>query len=813
MSEVKIKVTSQDDTKGTQQVIRNGFGVTGKEAGKQFSEELEKETSKGSEKAGKESGKKTSQKAKESAKSEMAGGLGWQALLEIGAPAAGMAAGVSITSGLALGLEGAVFAVARMDTQVQTRLSMMGQDIAAKAKDWATGLAAPVDQGLARIQVGFDHLAPEIDQALHNASTNFDTLAASAVSFADQAMPGVVRASSQLAPLFQGIKVAAGDMGKGTGDALDTLSQHSGTAGVAIQGLGKDYQILLGTAAPLIGHLTDLWAQHSAEVTQLVSSTGGAITGLATGALPVLGTAFGGEIKLISQFLTVLQPAAPVLGAVGSAALSAYTNVRLLGTLEGPLNSVSKKLQDAGDPATRFGQTTTTIGNAMGKLGNALPLVGIALTAVGVAEELDAQHGEELSATISKLSQELIQGGKAGSDASTQLNQLRFQASDAKDKIDQLEKSQVQGTQTASSYGLMAGSNATAIAENSQTIQDNKKVVDDSLKAYNDYAASLGAAAMNIDQLTGKTQVYAGDAQSASSNTAQLTMDMDVLSSSASTSQQRIQSLQDALKLLSDHGLEKADDAQDQFNSQLDAFVQQLANAKGGVLNVNGELNTLTERGRDTRQVMEQSRDSMVTWAQSAADAHMPASQITDQLNAMADQLVNTMVKAGMSRDAAWNLLSTYKLLPANIMTNIDANTTPAMNAANNLVRTINGMRAVVTVDAQGNTASVKPINGGRPYNAHGGVIGSAATGKVLPGNLTVVGEQGAELIDVPAGSSVIPHSGVGDALRQAGAGQGNGIQKLELIVGPGADQAVAKMINQLMREGQIQIRSQYIAN
>lgn len=79
---------------------------------------------------------------------------------------------------------------------------------------------------------------------------------------------------------------------------------------------------------------------------------------------------------------------------------------------------------------------------------------------------------------------------------------------------------------------------------------------------------------------------------------------------------------------------------------------------------------------------------------------------------------------------------------------------------------------------------------------AHGGVIGAAATGGVRS-NMTLVGEQGPELLDLPTGSRVRSNS---DSRRLMGADQGNGGGGSTLVL-KSSGRRVDDMLIEILRE------------
>jgi hypothetical protein len=104
-------------------------------------------------------------------------------------------------------------------------------------------------------------------------------------------------------------------------------------------------------------------------------------------------------------------------------------------------------------------------------------------------------------------------------------------------------------------------------------------------------------------------------------------------------------------------------------------------------------------------------------------------------------------------------------------------------------------------------------IGGSLPSFATGGItsggfatggITSKATGGIDSG-LTLVGENGPELVSLPGGSHISSNSSMAGALGGGGGGGGGGA--FELVTQPGADSYVATMIMGLVRSGRLQIR------
>ena len=692
------------------------------------------------------------------------------------------------------------------NSTVKESLNTLAGDVKAKASIWSDDLAVPVSNSVKMVQAEFDKLSPSIKQALDNVAPQFTTLTGALTGFADKAMPGVVAASSRLGPVFDGIRGAATTLGAAVGNSFDQISQHSSSLGTSIDSMGRIIATVLNTATPLVTKLSDEFAQHSGEIESAVSALGSTITGLASGAIPALGTALGGDLRILTGFLSALGPADQVLGTLGGTALSAYTNVKLLSNLAGPLDSLAGKLKSAGTEGTTFGTVTTKAGTALEKVGGSLPAIGIALTGISMVMELAAQHGEDLAQAGDNVAKGLQAGGSSAAMARQQLAQWRQDAADAQHTIDQLGQSTGNATAAAGRFGQASSSVAATQVSANESMSDAKTKIQDALDKYNQYTATLGVAAVSVEQLTGKTRVYSSDAQSASSNTSQLKAAMDAMQSMASTAEQKISALQTALAIMGDSGMQKAQDYAAQFGAALDGFSSQVDNAKGSVFGLNGELNTNSERGRDVLQVLEQSQQSWAGQAQSMADAGATTAQVNATLQENQNQLYGVLSAAGLTKDQIQSLLNKYGLIPSNISTRINADTGPAQFSVDQFIRMNNGRQIDIFVNAQGEMGGI--ASAGRL--AHGGVIGAAASGKTLGGGLTIVGEQGPELIRAAAGSTVIPRSGVDRELQSAMGGAQTPPQ-LTVTFGGNTDGAFATAFMKLVRTGVIQIQSQYV--
>lgn len=830
-NEVIIRVTMRDDTAGPRDVLRGGFGVTGRQAGEDFSKGVEDGVKAGgtkasqdgkqvgesfgkgmgdgakpaAKKAGEDAADEATKAAKDKAKSSSgkdSGGGILGPLILAGAPAAGAAAGAALVAGVGVGLIGLGVTVATSNDKVKQQLQAFGGDLKNAAQGWGAEMAQPVGQAIGTLQTGFSQLRPMISQALGNTAPDIKILAQGLSDLGTQAMPGVVSASSKLIPVFEGVSGAARTIGQATGQAAADVAQHNTTIGTSISYVGQVVASLEATAAPLLGDLSDVFAHTGGTLVTTLHTVGSTIDSVAHTALPALGGGIQADLGVINALVGALGPASSLLGVFGGTAMSAYMNVSLLGKLQSPISNAADSLDKMGTKGTTFGDVTSKMSSGLKKVGDSLPYVGVGLALIGTAMDLDAQHANDLNDASDKLAAGLEQGGAAAAKAREDMAAARKANDEYVKSLNDLNTTQKAGLQDSSQYGLQAGSNATQIGELSQKVDDNKQVADDALKKYNDWAAKMGLTAITAMQLSGQVDILSMSSQSASSNTSQLKADIDILNTAASSADQKIKALSDSLAILGDHGLQKAQDYAAQFGNALNTFSTQMDNAKGAVFNLNGELNTNSERGRDVLTVLEQAQQSWAGQAQSMADAGQSTAAINQALQGNQDQLRGVLRAAGLTQGQIDTLMATYGLIPKDISTKVHADTSGAMDATNSLIRYINGQRAVVHVDAvTGNTTSV---NFGRvSMNASGGALGGAATGMALPGGMRIVGEQGAEVIRESVGATVVPRSGVDKAITDAlgGPSRAQGMGRLVVDAAPNAvSQFLAEMIKNYVR-------------
>lgn len=728
---------------------RAGLRPAGEELGREFSDSFDGKTTNAGKKTGQQVGKNITDEASKqtSAKGALIA-LGIEAAL---GPAGGVA-GAAVAGGFALGLAGLGIAVAAQTDKVKTEFGDLTNSVKTSFLQWGTDIQAPVAASIGYIQNQFQHLAPIIDDDLKATAPGIKVLAVGLGELAANAIPGVNSAAHSMGPVWEGIRTLMASVGTDIGGLAQTAGDHSAAIGTDFTHVGNVVTSVVSLADHLIGQLSEDFAVHGGQLTGALHSIDGAVTSLGSGAFPALGAAVGGDLEIIKGFFDLIGAGGAPLGMLAGGIASAATNAKLLGLAKEPLDGLAKKLNEAGDEGTTFGNATSKAGTIVGKFAQSLPLVGVALTGLSLLLDQSAQHASELAQAGAEVAKGLEQGGTSAVLARQQLNQWHQDVTDGQKALEDAKHAQ-------GDYNDVLEAGATGLSASGLAQQTNNSAIDDAntkiqtaMDAYNKYAIAAGLAGLSTDQFTGKVKTYDSSATNATSNTAQLAADMLVLKDNTAGADQKIKALQDTLALMADQGLQKADDAMDSFGKTIDAFVQGAPQMSGAVFDATGQLNSMSDAGRTVRQVIEDGRDSMVAYAQAAADAGVPQDQINAKLGTMAQQLANTIAPAVGSQGAAQNLLDTYHAMPADITTNLHADTSQAQGAINSFIAMNNGRQIGIMVYANGAVGGLASAGRGES----GKVVGSAANGRMSGGEPTWMGERGPELASYMGHTSVI---------------------------------------------------------
>ena len=742
--------------------------------------------------------------------------------LLIGAFAAAATAGPGLLlAGTAAAVLGAGALITKSNANLQDGYRQLGQD-ASQAVTEATAPLVPALQGaLGVLDQGIGQTGDELKGAFAAVAPDAKEIAGGLVSLVDNALPGLTTGLKAIAPYSHEIAVDFGKLGSGAGGLFAGLA---GGAGGGMQGLSALIDAashLLTDVGQITGALANGLGPALHDIDTVAVPVAGALTdvvdaippGMVRGAADAVAALFAafqvgkiagvvGEGQSFLQWIGVAKTeskaAAVEVGALGAAeeATAVKTGLasKALGGLGaaasvavGPLGAIVAGAGMLGDVLGKNG----VFGLADGKVGASL--VGSVSQMAGVMQDAAAGAGAAQD-QVTQLAQAVAAapfgiGAKTLGDMDAALTQLQAdspqQAATEFYQIGQaLEaqgKSAAQVTALFPQYtraladaktaaGGLAGATAAATAEGTFTTAIKAQVGGLGDCADKSATATLAALGLTDGQAKLTTGLYG------------TLIGFDSAQAGAQGYEAALQALNGTTASL--------DDAQNSMAQDLLNLRTQF-NRNGDTLNLN------TQAGINNRDALSAAAKAanQLAGAQYQATGNMGKANQTlkDQENA----ILNATGATGKARDAIKAYLDQILKVPTDVTTNVHADVSPAIKAVQDAIHTIDGSSAYIQVYAN----PVGP-GGGKAYlpDAHGGIIGgigAAATGGAH-GSLTMIDEEGPEIVRLPSGSMVMSHP---DTMREIGRRQDGASPSVVVEFAPtGAEDLFIRALRQAIR-------------
>jgi hypothetical protein len=324
------------------------------------------------------------------------------------------------------------------------------------------------------------------------------------------------------------------------------------------------------------------------------------------------------------------------------------------------------------------------------------------------------------------------------------------------------------------------------------------------LQMYNDL---LGSGADKTDKMAGKTfnvntalDIYHGRVKLAADGTAVAVNAFDVLAQQLTQVTANADTLAGAMvdKVLG--ATLSMDHAVLSFNESLTALDD---NFKRGHIT----LDITKAKGQQFREAVLASVQANLQEYDTLIKLGMGADQAAAAYDANTGALERQLQKLGLTKGQIDDLIGKYRGVPANVDTDIATKgLTKAIEDLTSLIRLINGIPDhtvhIDTIYTSYNRPGTRAGSQGSAF-AHGGIVGAAGGG--ARGGLTLVGEQGPELVRLPFGSTV--HSNP-DSEQMATAMAGAPTRPAAVTVNftGQTDSTFATAFMKLVRTGQIQL-------
>lgn len=334
-----------------------------------------------------------------------------------GTAVAALGAGVGIAAalgGTAVVAGAAGLAIASSNQDVADSFSDLWSDIGAGSKDAAAPLASTL-LGI-RDQLGgtFDDLQPRLAGLFEDSVPAVWALTDGVDGLVREAFPGLEAAVASSKAPMEGVRDLLIDTGKGTTDFFVNLSAGADSSGEIIRDFGGIIRTVLGFAGDMFARLSNEGAPTVDRLRQVFEQLTGTISGLSSGALPVLFGAAGQALNVISGLLSIVGAAPSQFGAMLGIVLTVGAALKGLDTITfGGLSTQFAKVKTDISEASGFGGKAKAglsgLASGFGLLGIAAGGVGVVLAALGHTQQVAAQAAQQHEVNVEGLSKALAE--------------------------------------------------------------------------------------------------------------------------------------------------------------------------------------------------------------------------------------------------------------------------------------------------------------------------------------------------------------------------------------------------------------------
>lgn len=332
-----------------------------------------------------------------------------------GTTAAAVAAGVGISAalgGTAVVAGAAGLAIAATNQEVQDSFGDLWNEVVAGSQDAAEPLVGTL-LGI-REQLGalFTDIQPRLKGLFADSAPAVEAFVDGVDGLVRESLPGLEAAADASRAPMEGVRDLLVDVGRGTTDFFQNVSEGSESSGEIIRDFGSIVRTALGFAGDMLARLANEGAPAVERLDQVFEQLTGTITGLSGGALPVLVGAAGTALNVVSGLLSILGVAPSQVGAVIGVVLALGAALKGLDAVTfGGLSGQLGKVKTAVGEATGFGGKVKAglsgLTSGFGILGLAAGGLGVMLAALGSRQQAAAEAAAQHEANVEALAEAL----------------------------------------------------------------------------------------------------------------------------------------------------------------------------------------------------------------------------------------------------------------------------------------------------------------------------------------------------------------------------------------------------------------------
>lgn len=718
--------------------------------------------------------------------------------LSLGMPAAAAVGAVGTVGALAL-IPAAIIGVSAMllsnNAQVAGSFGSLASDVTGDAKQMAQVMAGPLAGAGSDLKASWDRLRPSAEALFKATAPEVETLTGAVTDLAEGAMPGLVTSAKAAHPALLGVRVLAGEAGRGLGEFFANASQGSA-------GAGQGMTVFAGTVRLLEARLGTLFANlasgSSGPLTQLhviVDQATGALLDLtakgsaATSFLGGFGSAAGGTVTALRGVLTLLNSLPPgVANFAGSLTAATMIGQKFGVDLGAQFSGLGTRVKNWGNDLKGVEKFAAKAGTAIGTLAAgavspatlAVAALGAGLMILGERQQAAATEAAGHAARERDLAAALREskGAITESVRATAAKKLAdYQVSDGtRNLIADTQKLAGEGGVKMLTDGYLGNAEASKklVAQLRQTTTEHthaQSVVASLGTQFDHFGTTLDGNTGAMDdtgfaakQLADIIEASGGDFAKAQEQMRALGLAtsagekpmnalesaMEGLKDAASGSEEKLSALVDVLNILEGRNAsfeESIQSGNDTLRTMEDSLKKGIEHADGfgkSLLNADGSLNTFSANGSQLQDVASSLQTSFAKAGTSIDEMvrkGMPFDQavakVNGSLQTQRDRFIEIANKMGIQGKAAEDLADKYGLLPQEISTRVTADTKQAQDAINALPAVAANTHGAVPISADVDRATNKISTVVQYADGSTGVITvdgnkDPATGKVM---------------------------------------------------------------------------------
>jgi len=731
----------------------------------------------------------------------------------------------AILAGMSTAVVGAGVLIAKSNADIKAEYGTLATDVSKTMTAAVQPLVPSIQAAMVQADSAVSDLGPVLQKTFADASPDVGALTSGITGLTSNALPGLDTAISGSRGIVSGFAGSLPDLGAGVGRFFTGLTTDAQTTERGIVDFVNVSSNALGTLGRVGGSASAALSEGFSTVAPVLNGTLTAIDKIANPATVGAVAGIFGAMKLDPAISTGLGKAATGLLTLSerTAGASGLTDAFSGATLKS-----AGALGKAAD--VMAGPWGLAIGAGLGLMGGLVSTMGQAAVTAADFTGAIAQDNGVIGANTTATIQNMIAKSDLNSMAQvlgvSQATLIEYAAGET-----QAQNEVAQAYQRVLAYQQANTSNSVAglQAQKAQLDQFTKAVADavaqqnDQNKAYLAATHSANIFSGMVDSSTVALQTNAGQAGINTVAALQLSGAQESVTQHLANQVGAFQlatAQASAYKTVLDASFGRYQDysqAQATFTTDVDNASKALTKGKDAI-----DLNTTAGAANFT--VL----SGLATQNEAVAESLLKQTGNQDQANkalqAGAAKIDALAKSAGFSATQIsqlnTDLYGTASIKDINVT--VGVNTAPAYQGVSELVNFINSTGAVVHVYETpsgvyntGMTAHAKATGGVVGASASVGAAFTTAASGGARGSLTLVGEQGPELVNLPFGSQVHSAPDTQRMMSDGGLGGGQTLRvELEMVpsgVGGDLEQMFATAFHRMMRTGRIQIRKSAI--